>query len=94
MAHFGDYEPEDAWHPEDLFEDLARNLRQRIALLDEALHIAAGVWRAYDEPGQVEELTERLRVHIDRRAEHTTRSLVRIRQLREDIGLLRSRLIT
>lgn len=92
VSDFGDFEPEDAWDAGDDFADLARNLRHRIVILDEALALAAA-WRADGEQAQVDELESRLAVHIRRRDEHTPRNLVRIVQTRDDIAYLRQRAI-
>jgi len=34
LSEFGDYEPEDAWHPDDTIEDQVKNLRKRLEALD------------------------------------------------------------
>ena len=91
MAIFGDSEPEDAWHPDDAFEEQVGNLRSRIVLLDQALSVRSAVWQGRDRPDMLTELKRRLIAHYNRRNEHTVRNRLRINQLTDDLRYLEGR---
>lgn len=83
---YGDYEPEDAWHPDDPVRDLARNLARRIVLVD-GLAEPTGV-SARSLLGAVQHRYEAAR----RRRDLTDRQRLRLEQLGADIAHARSRL--
>ena len=86
----GDFEPEDAWHPGDPFDDLARNLRLRIAALDQSDGQSTRPWSAVTAHEQADEIERRLAPYIRRRLTLAARQVLRVDQLREDLGYLRS----
>jgi hypothetical protein len=77
--HFGDFEPEDAWHPLDPRLELVANLFARIALLD---HLADHAVRRMDP---LEEILGRLEAWRNSHDDHTARQEERARQLLEDL---------
>ena len=84
MTVFGDYEPEDAWHPGDSRERLLLNLFRRLALLD---GLADHQVRRM-EP--TEEIANRLAAWRIGRQDRTARDEERARQLLEDLIWVRS----
>ena len=82
MTDFGDYEPEDAWHPDDPIPLLLDNLLRRLDLLDGRADLA--------RRGElIEELAERLDALAGRA--RTDRDEVRYQQLVADLMWLRNR---
>ena len=76
MTGFEDYEPEDAWHPEDPPAEQVRNLRLRLALL-------------FSDPPDEEDLRDELDVilaalAVARRRRLDDRSLLRADDLETD----------
>lgn len=84
VTAFGDWEPEDSWHPDDDTPDLIRNLFRRIALVDGLADYGVRRQNPLDE---IEQRVDR----VIRERELTLREIERIRQLREDIRFLRLR---
>jgi hypothetical protein len=84
MTVFGDYEPEDAWHPHDPRPELIVNLYRRIALLD---GLADYPVRLVDP---LDELDNRLQAWRFANIDPTPRNLERARQLSEDIQWVRA----
>jgi hypothetical protein len=81
---FGDYEPEDAWHPEDPPAEQVRNLRLRLALL-------------FSDPPDEEDLRDELDVilaalTIARRRRLNDRNLLRADDLETDAHYVLGRL--
>lgn len=83
---FADFEPEDAWHPDDAVAELARNLGRRIALVDE-LPEPRGVSRA----AVLGAIAHRLE-QAQRRRNLNDRARLRLVQLEQDLAHARSRL--
>ena len=81
---FGDYEPEDAWQPDDPVPLLIGNLLARLDILDGLPHRR----RFVDLLDLVE---DRLRPWLARRDGLENRAQVRIDQLAEDLAFLRQR---
>lgn len=89
MTGFGDYEPEDAWDPDDAPGELVENLRRRLDLL------GAG-YRPDPTATLVErldEIAERV-TDVRRRGDLTARDRIRLRDLDTDILHTRHRLET
>jgi len=84
MTLFGDYEPEDAWHPADPRPELLVNLFRRIALLD---GLADHQVRRMDP---TEEIANRLAAWRTSKLDRTARDEERARQLLEDLIWVRS----
>jgi len=81
---FGDYEPEDAWHPHDPRPVLVINLFRRVALLD---GFADHAVRRMDE---LDEIAGRLEAWRRGHDDRTARQEERARQLLEDLAWVRS----
>jgi hypothetical protein len=84
---FGDYEPEDAWHPDDSPGEQVENLRRRLILL-----LAAAL--AGDDDFELRDVLRLIAafVAITRLRDLTGRALLRADQLDEDIAFIRARL--
>lgn len=83
---FGDYEPEDAWHPDDSVLEQARNLAKRIALVD---HLAATKGTS---PGpMLAAIRHRYELAL-RRRNLSDRDRLRLAQLGDDLELAEGRL--
>ena len=83
MSDFGDYEPEDAWHPDDAIPLLIDNLLRRLDLLDGRADLT--------RRGElVDELGERLDALAGRA--RNNRDEVRYQQLVADLMWIRSRI--
>lgn len=81
---FGDFEPEDAWHPDDSICEQIANLFARLDLLE-------GLQRAHRYGEQLAEIEHRLRPWIERRDALDDRARLRVDQLVEDLSFLRVR---
>lgn len=80
MSDFGDYEPEDAWHPDDTIEDQVKNLRKRFERLGIPEDVVRRMFR--------NELIDMLRAVVENGPRDNPRTL----QLIEDIDFVQERL--
>jgi hypothetical protein len=80
-----DFEPEDAWHPDDPVRELARNLARRIALVDGLTEPRGTSARAL-----LGAVTHRYNLAIHR--EHDERTALRLEQIAVDLEYARSQL--
>ena len=85
MTMFDDYEPEDAWHPDDPPLEQVRNLRRRLALL-----FSNDAADTFDLEDELDVLTAA--VSIARRRRLTDRDLLRADDLDVDIAYVRTRI--
>ena len=83
---FGDYEPEDAWHPDDTVAEQLRNLIARAELLDRR-QLRFGS----DDPHDILDALATI-VAAARRRRLDPRDVLRVRDLEEDIFFIRGRL--
>jgi hypothetical protein len=80
-----DFEPEDAWHPDDPVRELAHNLGRRIALVD-----GLPEPRGTSARGVLGAVEHRYRLAVRRR--QTPRDLLRLEQIAVDLEYARSQL--
>lgn len=85
MSEFADWEPEDSWDADDSAEDMARNLIQRLDLLDQQTN------QTHPLDDLIAEIEERIRFYRRTREQWGERIQLRIDQLVEDLPTLRER---
>lgn len=93
MSDYGDYEPEDAWHPDDEIEVQMVNIRARFELLGLRLARIQSVAPEPDELiAELDSMADAIRQHGSQRVRLQSADNNRTLMLIEDIEFVRERL--